>query len=76
MAKILIIGRNGQVSTYLQRQLADGYDVIVAGRDQLDLSDVESVHAKLVEIAPQIIINPAGWHYHYSQFYLGFLSYV
>ncbi|GAA6139639.1 dTDP-4-dehydrorhamnose reductase [Arenicella sp. 4NH20-0111] len=61
MAKILIIGRNGQVSTYLQRQLADGYDVIVAGRDQLDLSEVESVHAKLVEIAPEIIINPAAY---------------
>lgn len=61
MSKVLIIGRNGQVSTYLQRELDSAYEVHVAGRDELDLSVVDSVYSALEQIAPAVIINPAAY---------------
>lgn len=61
MSKILIIGQNGQVSTYLQRVLAKGYEVVIAGRDLLDLSLVETVYESLAAISADVIINPAAY---------------
>ncbi|MEM7361256.1 MAG: dTDP-4-dehydrorhamnose reductase [Pseudomonadota bacterium] len=61
MGPILIIGQNGQVSSYLQRALAGKYEVVVAGRDQLDLSQVDQVYAALEVLAPALIVNPAAY---------------
>jgi len=58
MAKILLIGQNGQVTTYLQRVLNGDYEVEVAGRDDLDLSEVDSIMEKS---KPSLIINPAAF---------------
>lgn len=60
MSRVLIIGQNGQVTTYLQRVLV-GYDLIVAGRDELDLSEVATIQAKLESMQPDIIVNPAAY---------------
>jgi len=44
MFKILLIGRYGQVSTYLQRALQHTqYSLHVADREQMDLSKPESI---------------------------------
>ncbi|MFT6408831.1 MAG: dTDP-4-dehydrorhamnose reductase [Arenicella sp.] len=64
--KILVIGRNGQVTTYLQRvfsadQALNDCHLQVAGRDTLDLSDVASIEPTLEAIAADIIINPAAF---------------
>lgn len=61
MSKILIVGQNGQVSTYLQRALAGGYDIHVASRDELDLSEVSSIYSALQKIGPTLIVNPAAY---------------
>ncbi len=61
MSKILILGRNGQVSTYLQRAMHSEYDLHVAGRDELDLSSVSQVYSALEKIAPSIIVNAAAY---------------
>jgi len=66
MNKVLLIGQNGQVTTYLQRALGVGeasssYQLEVAGRDQLDLSKIESIATRLEEIKPDLIINPAAF---------------
>jgi dTDP-4-dehydrorhamnose reductase len=64
--KVLLIGRNGQVTTYLQRALSGdealrNLELQVAGRDALDLSDVPSIEAILKDISADLIINPAAY---------------
>ena len=61
MTKILILGKSGQVSTYLQRILQSGYDIHVAGRESLDLTNPDSVYQKIEEISPAVIINAAAY---------------
>lgn len=58
--RILISGQNGQVSQALQHSLKDLGDLIVLGRDQLDLSDPESIRSVVREIQPDLIINAAA----------------
>ena len=61
MKKILLIGKNGQVSSYLQSVLTDGYTLEVASSSELDLSDVDSIANKLEGYDPDLIINPAAY---------------
>jgi len=62
MFKILLIGRYGQVSTYLQRALQHTqYSLHVADREQMDLSKPESILGALREVQPDLIINPAAF---------------
>lgn len=61
MARVLVIGQNGQVSTYLQRVLPRVAKLVVAGRDQLDLAKPELVGAALDQFEVDIVINPAAY---------------
>lgn len=61
MNKVLLIGQNGQVTTYLQRVFYGEYEVLVANRDTLDLSQVESIDTALGHFAADLIINPAAY---------------
>ena len=61
MSDILIIGQHGQVSTYLQREMIALDNVKVAGRDEIDLSQVDLVYSALEAIEPKLIINPAAY---------------
>ena len=61
MKSVLIIGRTGQVSTYLQRTLTAGYSLIVAGRDLIDLSKPGTVRSALDEFKVNLIVNPAAY---------------
>jgi len=61
--KVLLIGQNGQVSTYLQRSFAAevDFELTVAGRDSIDLSKPETIAAALASFSPQLIVNPAAY---------------
>ena len=61
MKKILLIGQNGQVTTYLQRVLSGDYTLEVADRYSLDLSKIDSIDSVLTSYAPDLIINPAAF---------------
>lgn len=61
MKKILLIGQNGQVTTYLQRALSADYTLEVAGRESLDLSKTDAIESILASYAPDLIINPAAF---------------
>jgi len=61
MKKIVLIGQNGQVTSYLQRVLKGDYELQVLSRDQLDLSQTSSIQAVLEASAPSLIINPAAY---------------
>jgi dTDP-4-dehydrorhamnose reductase len=65
MSSILIIGQHGQVSTYLQRAFSSEHnldcEIVVAGRDQIDLSVPQNIKSALAAIKPSLIINPAAY---------------
>ena len=61
MNSLLIIGKHGQVSTYLQRQLVGDFKVHAADREQLDLSKIDDIYASLAKLKPSLIVNPAAF---------------
>ena len=62
MARIVVIGRSGQVATELRhRLLPNGWELIALGRDQLDLAQPENFKVILAEHEPDILINAAAY---------------
>lgn len=62
MARILVLGRTGQVATALLARLPlDGHEVEALGRAGLDLSDPEAARAAVLERAPDIVVNAAAY---------------
>lgn len=59
--KILISGKTGQVAVELTKRLAGLGELIVLGRDELDLSQPEQIRAQVRAHRPDLIIN-AGAH--------------
>lgn len=58
--KILITGQHGQVSQALQQQLHDLGELIVLGRDQLDLANPEQIRQQIRAHRPDLLINAAA----------------
>jgi dTDP-4-dehydrorhamnose reductase len=58
--RIMISGQHGQVSQALQHSLKGLGELIVLGRDQLDLSQPESIRHVVRQIKPDLIINAAA----------------
>ena len=58
--KILISGKTGQVAIELQKHLAGLGQLIVLGRDELDLSKPEQIRAQVRAHQPDLIINAAA----------------
>lgn len=58
--KILINGRHGQVSHELQRRLGAAGELIVLGRDQLDLAQPDQIRRQVQNVRPDLIINAAA----------------
>ena len=61
MSRILVTGRNGQVGFELQRSLAGAGQVMAVGRDEMDLSDPDSIRRIVREFAPDLIVNAAAY---------------
>lgn len=60
LLKILITGQHGQVSLALQQKLQGLGELIVLGRDQLDLTNVEQIRQQVRTHRPGLIINAAA----------------
>jgi len=58
--KILITGQHGQVSQALQQRLQGLGELIVLGRDQLDLASPEHIRQQVRAHRPSLIINAAA----------------
>ncbi|MFL1419065.1 dTDP-4-dehydrorhamnose reductase [Pseudomonas fildesensis] len=58
--KILITGQHGQVSRELQQRLQNLGELIVLGRDQLDLANVDQIRQQVRAHRPDLIINAAA----------------
>lgn len=59
--RILVVGKNGQVSTYLQQSLAKQCELTVVGREVIDLSRPEQINAALDAFKIDLLINPAAY---------------
>lgn len=58
--RILIIGQHGQVSRELQQRLGAVGELIVLGRDQLDLAQPDQIRHQVQRVRPDLIINAAA----------------
>ncbi|MBN0980803.1 dTDP-4-dehydrorhamnose reductase [Pseudomonas hygromyciniae] len=58
--KILITGQHGQVSRELQQRLQGLGELVVLGRDQLDLTNPEQIRQQVRSHRPGLIINAAA----------------
>ncbi len=58
--KIFITGQHGQVSRALQQQLHGLGELIILGRDQLDLANPEHIRKQIRTHHPDLIINAAA----------------
>ena len=59
--KILLTGKTGQVGGELNNFLKDMGELVSVGREQLDLSKINSIEPTVLDIQPDIIINAAAY---------------
>jgi dTDP-4-dehydrorhamnose reductase len=59
--KVLISGRHGQVSRALQQRLGAVGELIVLGRDQMDLAHPDQIRQQIQRLRPDLIINAAAY---------------
>jgi len=60
VTRILLVGRDGQVGTQLQRTLAPLGEITAVDRDTCDLTRPDEVRATVRAAAPQVIVNVAA----------------
>jgi len=61
LSRILVTGKDGQVGFELLGSLAGQGQVIAVGREQMDLSDPDSIRRAVREIGPDLIVNAAAY---------------
>lgn len=61
MSRILLTGRNGQVGFELLRSLAGLGQIIAVGRDEMDLSNPDSIRRTVRDTGPDLIVNAAAY---------------
>lgn len=59
--KILVTGKTGQLGYDLYKLLKDKEDVVAAGREEFDVTDIDSTHKFIKEYLPDIIIHCAAY---------------
>jgi dTDP-4-dehydrorhamnose reductase len=59
--KILLTGKTGQIGGELNNILKDMGELVSVGREQLNLSKINSIEPAVLDIKPDIIINAAAY---------------
>ena len=59
--KILLTGKTGQIGEELNNIVGDLGNLITVDKEQLDLSKPNSIEPVILDIKPDIIINPAAY---------------
>ncbi len=62
MRKVLITGGSGDIAQAVKRQLTgEGYEVYAPSRQELDVTDWESIERAISGFVPDVLINNAGY---------------
>ncbi len=59
--RILLLGAQGQLSRELQLCLGDQAELIVMGRERLDLAQPEQIRRRVRELRPALLVNAAAY---------------
>ena len=60
--KVLITGGNGDIAKALTDLLKlEGYDVKAPGKNEMDVTDIQSIEACISNYKPDILVNNAGY---------------
>ncbi|MDP9268929.1 MAG: dTDP-4-dehydrorhamnose reductase [Acidobacteriota bacterium] len=59
--RIVLLGKDGQVGSQLQRTLAAAGEVVPLGRAEADLSNADALGSVLRKLAPALIVNAAAY---------------
>jgi dTDP-4-dehydrorhamnose reductase len=59
--KVLLLGKDGQVGSELQRVLHGKYDYVAVGRESCDLEKASDIKSCLEKYKPEVIINAAAY---------------
>jgi dTDP-4-dehydrorhamnose reductase len=60
--KILVLGCKGQLGRCLHDQLTKtDYEVVYTSREQIDIADFEATKSKILDIAPEVVINATAY---------------
>ena len=58
--RIILAGKTGQVGRYLAQVLGELGETTAAGRETMDLANIDSVRAVIRDVRPDVIVNAAG----------------
>ena len=61
MKTALVIGKSGQVANELVATQPNDYQVIVLGRNDIDITDIASIEKALVKYQPYVVINASAY---------------
>ena len=61
MNRILVIGKSGQLASSLQVSNSGNPSLVFMSKEELDISDKESVRARFLSLKPDVVINCAGY---------------
>ncbi len=59
--RVLILGKSGQLAHALMHTLPQGIQATCAGRDDVDITNTESVNTLIKQYAPSVVINAAAY---------------
>ncbi|CAG0994949.1 partial dTDP-4-dehydrorhamnose reductase, partial [Methylophilaceae bacterium] len=59
--KILLVGKNGQVGGELQSSLASLGELTAWNRQDIDLSNADSIREKIRKLQPDVIVSAAAY---------------
>lgn len=61
--KVLLLGKNGQLGSELDKQLIEGgHKVHSFGHEELDIADSERIKLKIKSLIPDVVINASAFH--------------
>ncbi len=61
MTTLLLIGASGQVGQELKQTLTGVGEVVAVGRQELDLTDVDSLRHRIAAVKPDVLVNAAAY---------------
>ena len=58
LTKVFVTGASGMLGRELQRELADGYDVVAP---RVDITDRDAIVGAITTVAPDVVVHAAAW---------------